>query len=374
MIQADNQPIIPLVELPSTRQEVDQLLKKIELLGHKLIDRPTSLEMPKDYSILSTPEIVKNYVSSKDEKMIKLITYNVASLNAALKKGLKEYLNYENADFVCLQETKINERPLNLFPEYNYQYWWPCQSKKGYSGTAILSKYPPIHSQYGFNKNGLDLEGRVITLEFEPFFLVTCYVPNAGEKLKNLDKRMKFDELMKEHLLTLEQKGKSVIYTGDLNVAHQVIDLANPKTNLQSAGFSIQERESFTQQLNEKNYPRIDVDRYFYPNERCRYTFYGYRSGARSKGNGWRLDYFIVSANFIPNVLASDVRFDCYGASDHLPVVMWFKVKNMKVELINKETSKEDNNENLGNLQANEEKPKYDKSKQCSIFSFVTKK
>ncbi|KAJ9066593.1 hypothetical protein DSO57_1008232 [Entomophthora muscae] len=295
--------------------------------------RATNITMPTDYSHLETPEAVKEY--SGPESVVKLCTYNVASVKSASKKGLLEYIKAEEPTLVCLQETKLQVAPNEEYftrEQYPHQFWWCSTAKKGYSGTAVLSKLEPVSHFYGFKKQPqLDNEGRVITVEFADFFLVTAYVPNAGEKLVRLSYRLEWDVAMTDHLNSLEETGKPVIYTGDLNVAHHPIDLSRPKDNLKSAGFTIEERNSFTQQLAggpNSRFPRVDVDRHFHPDEACRYTYHSYRSGARSKNIGWRLDYFVASRSFMPSILGTAIRFTCYGASDHLPSILWFKSKS----------------------------------------------
>lgn len=293
-------------------------------------ERPSNTAMPEDYSLLDEP---KNLDS--EGKVAKLCTYNVASLKAASQKGLLEYVKAENPEILCLQETKLQKAPEEdqyfSKSQFPFQAWWCSTAKKGYSGTAILSKFTPVSQFFGFkNAPELDSEGRVITVEFSDFYLVNAYVPNAGDKLVRLEYRLNWDKTMKDHLISLESTGKPVIYTGDLNVAHHPIDLANPKQNLKTAGFTQEERDSFSDQLkgdNSGKYSRIDVDRHFHPEEPKRYTFYSYRSGARSKGTGWRLDYFVVSESMLNRMVASDIRFSCYGASDHVPSVLWFKTE-----------------------------------------------
>ncbi|RKP33709.1 Endonuclease/exonuclease/phosphatase, partial [Dimargaris cristalligena] len=193
------------------------------------------------------------------------------------------------------------------------------------AGTAIFSKVKPLSVSYGLKPTKLDEEGRAITLEFDDFFLVACYVPNAGDKLVRLDFRQEWDRAMNEYLTKLEET-KPIVWTGDLNVAHQRWDLSRPDTNERSAGFTIEERNGFSAILN-ADPPRIDTFRHLYPEEKSAksFTFFSYRFQCREKRLGWRLDYFVVSQQLLPQVVDVTVRSECYGASDHVPVVMWLK-------------------------------------------------
>ncbi|KAI7825763.1 Endonuclease/exonuclease/phosphatase [Kickxella alabastrina] len=278
---------------------------------------PTNKTMPTDYSFLA----------AAPADCYKVVTYNVNSLSAASKKGFKEYLAAEDPDMICLQETKANQ-PLaflvskKVFP---YQYWNCSKTKKGYSGTAVFSKIKPAHVKYGLGDGDFDTEGRTITLQFGSFHLVACYVPNAGEKLVRLDRRLKWDAAMREYLAVLEAT-KPVVYAGDLNVAHHPIDLARPDTNKRSAGFTIEERNSFSAILQGSDAPRVDAFRHLYPDARAEgYTYFGYRANARANAVGWRLDYFVVSQPLLSRVSDVIVRNQCYGASDHVPVVLLLK-------------------------------------------------
>lgn len=196
--------------------------------------RASNTTMPTDYSHLETPDAVKEHTGP--ESIVKLCTYNVASIKSASKKGLLEYIQAEEPTLVCLQETKLQVAPSDEYftrEQYPHQFWWCSTAKKGYSGTAVLSKLEPVSHFYGFKKHPqLDDEGRVITVEFADFILVTAYVPNAGDKLVRLSYRLEWDNVMTEHLNSLEETGKPVVYTGDLNVAHHPIDLSRPKDNL----------------------------------------------------------------------------------------------------------------------------------------------
>ncbi|KAJ1644638.1 hypothetical protein J3B02_001876 [Coemansia erecta] len=279
---------------------------------------PNNTTMPTDYS----------FIAPKPTDCLKLVSYNVNSLSAASKKGFKEYLNAEDPDVICLQETKANQPMAFLVSKktFPFQYWHCSKAKKGYSGTAVFSKIKPIQVKYGLGSTGLDDEGRIITLEFGSFYLIGCYVPNAGEKLVRLDRRLKWDAAIREYLAELEKK-KPVIYAGDLNVAHQPVDLARPDTNKRSAGFTIEERDSFTSTLKgDGTNSRIDAYRHLYPDAKAEaYTYFGYRANARGNRVGWRLDYFVVSSALLPRVLDVIVRNQCYGASDHIPLVLYLK-------------------------------------------------
>ncbi|KAJ2549990.1 hypothetical protein EV175_004236 [Coemansia sp. RSA 1933] len=268
--------------------------------------------MPTDYS----------FIEATPADSLKIVSFNVNSLPAACKKGFKEYVAAEDADIVCVQETKVNQAMMFLLSKktYPHEYWHCSKTKKGYSGTVVFSKTKPLKTRYGLGD--MDTEGRVITLEYASFFLVACYVPNAGEKLVRLDRRMQWDTLMAAHLADLE-KTKPVVYTGDLNVAHHPVDLARPETNKRSAGFTIEERDAFTALLKGNGVPRLDVFRALNPDARASgYTYFGYRANCREKAIGWRLDYFVVSQPLMPRVRDIIVRNQCYGASDHVPLVL----------------------------------------------------
>ncbi|KAI8318927.1 hypothetical protein GQ54DRAFT_299731 [Martensiomyces pterosporus] len=276
---------------------------------------PTNKTMPTDYS----------FIKPAPKDCYKLVSYNVNSLPAACKKGFKEYVKAEDPDLICVQETKVNQPMAFLLSkaQYPYQYWHCSKTKKGYAGTAVFSKIKPLQVSYGLEPRDMDTEGRVISLEFDSFHFVGCYVPNAGEKLVRLDRRMKWDVCMGDHLTGLE-KTKPVVYAGDLNVAHHEIDLARPDTNKRSAGFTIEERDGFTAILNGAEPPRVDVFRKLNPEARVEgYTYFGYRANSRERSVGWRLDYFVVSGSLMPRVSDMVVRNECYGASDHVPIVLY---------------------------------------------------
>ena len=220
--------------------------------------------------------------------MLKFISWNVNGLRACYDKGFADAFNRLEADFFCLQETKMQEGQLDVQFE-GYQSYWNYAEKKGYSGTAIFSKVKPLSVTYGLGIEEHDHEGRVITLELESYYLITVYTPNSQEELRRLDYRMKWDDDFRAYLKKLEEK-KPVIVCGDLNVAHKEIDLKNPKTNRKNAGFTDEERAKFTTLL-ESGF--TDTFRYFYPEQEGIYSWWSYRFKAREKNAGWRIDYFL---------------------------------------------------------------------------------
>ena len=244
---------------------------------------------------------------------MKLISWNVNGLRACEGKGFSDIFLKMDADFFCLQETKMQEGQLDLVFE-GYQSYWNYAEKKGYSGTAIFTKHTPLSVSYGIGVDEHDHEGRVITLEMPDFFLVTCYTPNSQDGLKRLDYRMRWEEDFRQYLQGLDAK-KPVIVCGDLNVAHEEIDLKNPKTNHMNAGFTDQEREKFTLLLNSGF---IDTFRTLYP-EKVTYSWWSYRFQARQKNAGWRIDYFITSERLRQQIEDAKIQTDIMG-SDHCPV------------------------------------------------------
>jgi exodeoxyribonuclease-3 len=230
-----------------------------------------------------------------------------------MQKGFEQFFNEIDADIFCIQETKLQEEQMPFYPE-GYHTYLSCAEKKGYSGTAVFSKKEPVNVTYGIDGKYND-EGRVITLEFEDFFLVNCYVPNAQPELKRLPYRMDFENDMRDYLSSLKDK-KSVVYCGDLNVAHQEIDLKNPKTNHGNPGFSDEEREKFTLLLDAGF---TDTFRKLYPDLKDAYSWWSYRFNAREKNAGWRIDYFVVSDNLSDSIKSADIYKEIMG-SDHCPV------------------------------------------------------
>lgn len=247
---------------------------------------------------------------------MKLISWNVNGLRACVGKGFLDYFKEQQADIFCLQETKLQEGQIELELDGYHQYWNYAE-KKGYSGTAIFTKEKPLSVHYGIGIEEHDKEGRVITLEFEKFYMITVYTPNSQEKLARLDYRMKWEEDFKNYLLELDKK-KPVIVCGDLNVAHKEIDLKNPKTNRKNAGFSDEEREKMTKLL-ESGF--VDSFRYFYPDKTDIYSWWSYRFSARAKNAGWRIDYFLVSDRIKENMKGAEIHTEILG-SDHCPVLL----------------------------------------------------
>ena len=246
--------------------------------------------------------------------MIKLISWNVNGLRACCDKGFRDIFTQLDADFFCLQETKMQEGQLDLSFE-GYTSYWNYAEKKGYYGTAIFTKHQPLQVTYGLGIDEHDHEGRVITLEMEKFFLVTVYTPNSQDGLKRLDYRMTWDDDFRAYLQKLDQS-KPVLICGDLNVAHKEIDLKNPKTNRMNAGFTDQEREKF-QLLLDAGF--IDTFRYFYPEQTNIYSWWSYRFKAREKNAGWRIDYFLASASLADKLKEAKIHTEIFG-SDHCPV------------------------------------------------------
>ncbi|HCQ0893926.1 TPA: exodeoxyribonuclease III [Listeria monocytogenes] len=245
---------------------------------------------------------------------MKLISWNVNGLRAAVKKGFLEYFEEVDADIFCLQETKLQEGQIELdLPAY--KDYWNYAVKKGYSGTAIFTKVEPLSVQYGLGVPEHDTEGRVITLEFEEFFMVTVYTPNSQAELKRLDYRMTFEDAILEYVKNLD-KTKPVVLCGDLNVAHEEIDLKNPKTNRKNASFSDEERAKFSAFLDAGF---IDSFRYFYPDLTDAYSWWSYRMNARARNTGWRIDYFVVSERLKDKLVDAKIHADVLG-SDHCPV------------------------------------------------------
>lgn len=245
---------------------------------------------------------------------MKLISWNVNGLRACVQKGFLDFFQEADADIFCIQESKLQEGQISLdLPGY-YQYWNYAQ-KKGYSGTAIFTRQEPLTVTYGIGIPEHDTEGRVITLEFPEFYMVTCYTPNSQNELARLPYRMQWEDAFRGYLLSLDAK-KPVILCGDLNVAHQEIDLKNPKTNRQNAGFTDEERSKMTELL-ESGF--TDTFRHFYPDLENVYSWWSYRFKAREKNAGWRIDYFITSKRLDEKLTDAKIHTDIFG-SDHCPV------------------------------------------------------
>ena len=245
---------------------------------------------------------------------MKLISWNVNGIRACISKGFNEFFNKIDADILCVQETKLQEEQAENINFDGYNRYINCAVKKGYSGTMVFSKVKPINVTYGLGIQEHDQEGRVITLEFDKFYFVCCYTPNSKRELERLDYRMTWEDEMRKYLKNLETS-KPVVYCGDLNVAHEEIDLKNPKTNHLSAGFTDQEREKMTELLSEGF---IDTYRYLYP-EKIEYSWWSYMRQAREKNVGWRIDYFIVSNTLKDKILDAKIHTEVLG-SDHCPI------------------------------------------------------
>ncbi|MBU5424840.1 exodeoxyribonuclease III [Tissierella pigra] len=245
---------------------------------------------------------------------MKLISWNVNGLRACVGKGFLDFFNEIDADIFCIQETKLQEGQIDLNLEGYYQYWNYAE-KKGYSGTAVFTKIEPISVSYGLNIEEHDKEGRVITLEYDDFYLVNVYTPNSQRELARLDYRMKWEDDFREYLKLLENK-KPVVLCGDLNVAHKEIDLKNPSTNRKNAGFSDEEREKMSFLLDSGF---VDTFRHFYPDKEDAYTWWSYMRQARDRNVGWRIDYFIVSEALKDRIKSASIHSSILG-SDHCPV------------------------------------------------------
>ncbi|MCR5278587.1 MAG: exodeoxyribonuclease III [Lachnospiraceae bacterium] len=246
--------------------------------------------------------------------MYKCISWNVNGLRAVMDKGFMDFFKEADADFFCLQETKLQAGQIEMdLP--GYKQYWNYAEKKGYSGTAIFTKHEPLSVTYGIGVEEHDHEGRVITLEYGNFFFITCYTPNSQDELKRLDYRMTWEDAFLNYINGLRQK-KPVIFCGDLNVAHREIDLKNPKTNRHNAGFTDEERSKMTDLLN-AGY--VDTFRLLYPDMKDIYSWWSYRFHAREKNSGWRIDYFIVSEDIKDKVEDAKILTDVFG-SDHCPV------------------------------------------------------
>ncbi|TKI59382.1 exodeoxyribonuclease III [Brevibacillus antibioticus] len=247
---------------------------------------------------------------------MKLISWNVNGLRACVNKGFYEYFKEANADIFCLQETKLQEGQIELEIGEEYHQYWNYAEKKGYSGTAVFTKMEPLSVRYGLEEDH-EPEGRIITLEFQDFYLVTVYTPNAKRDLSRLDYRLEWEERFRNYLLQLDAK-KPVVVCGDLNVAHQEIDLKNAKSNRNNSGFTPEEREKMTSLLAAGF---VDTYRYFYPDQTDAYTWWSFMPKVRERNIGWRIDYFLASERLAPSLLGAGIDSQVMG-SDHCPVVL----------------------------------------------------
>ncbi len=247
---------------------------------------------------------------------MKLISWNVNGLRACMGKGFLDFVAAENPDMLCLQETKMQQGQADV-PVDGYHEYWCSAEKKGYSGTALFTKTEPLTVSYNLGIDEHDHEGRVITAEYPEFYLVTVYVPNSQDGLKRLDYRMQWEDAFRAYIKKLDET-KPVIICGDMNVAHQEIDLKNPKTNRKNAGFTDEERAKMSELLGAGF---VDTWRHFYPDAEGVYSWWSYRFKAREKNAGWRIDYFIVSERFVGRVKAARILTDVFG-SDHCPVAI----------------------------------------------------
>lgn len=245
---------------------------------------------------------------------MKFISWNVNGIRACVQKGFLEFFNEADADIFCLQETKLQEGQIEL-PLPGYYQYWNYAEKKGYSGTAVFTKKEPLSVAYGIGIEEHDHEGRVITLEYEDFYFITCYTPNSQNELARLPYRMTWEDAFLAYLDNLKAT-KPVIFCGDLNVAHQEIDLKNPKTNRKNAGFTDEERGKFSTML---SHGYIDTFRHFYPDMKDIYSWWSYRFSARAKNAGWRIDYFVVSDGLKDRLVDAKIHVNIMG-SDHCPV------------------------------------------------------
>ena len=248
------------------------------------------------------------------------ISWNVNGLRACMKKGFSEFYQAQRPDFLCLQETKMERGQADIPLGEGVLEFWSSAEKKGYSGTAVFTPHAPIDAAYGMDIDQHDHEGRLITLEYEVFYLVCCYTPNAQNELKRIDYRMSWEDDLRDYLVSLDRT-KPVIYCGDLNVAHQEIDLKNPKTNRQNAGFTDQERKCFGRIL-ENGF--VDTFRHFYPDLKDAYSWWSYMGQARAKNVGWRIDYFVASEALKGRLADAGIHAQVMG-SDHCPVELDLK-------------------------------------------------
>lgn len=263
---------------------------------------------------------IKLWIKLLNLCIMKLVSWNVNGLRACRDKGFEDIFRTMDADFFCLQETKLQAGQIDMVFD-GYESYWDYAEKKGYSGTVIFSRHKPLSVSYGIGVDVHDHEGRVVTLEMNDFYLVNVYVPNSRDELVRLDYRMEWEDAFRNYVLELDKK-KPVIICGDLNVAHKEIDLKNPKTNRRNAGFTDEERDKFTVLLDAGF---VDTYRYFYPDKTDIYSWWSYRFKAREKNSGWRIDYFLVSQRIAEKLVSAEIHTDIYG-SDHCPVSVEIKI------------------------------------------------
>ena len=255
---------------------------------------------------------------------MKLISWNVNGLRACLGKGFQDYFDQTGADAFCIQETKMMQGQAEFAPE-GYAQYWNSADKKGYSGTAVFTRLEPVSAVCGLPEEEHNHEGRVITLEYPGFYLVTVYTPNAQDGLKRLDYRLRWEDAFADYLVRLDEQ-KPVVVCGDMNVAHREIDLKNPKTNVHNAGFTQEERDKMSALL-ERGF--VDSFRYLHPDDRDRYSWWSYMMKSRERNIGWRIDYFLVSRRIAENIVSADIDDQIMG-SDHCPVIL--ELKGMEEE------------------------------------------
>ncbi|XP_067883321.1 DNA repair nuclease APEX1 [Heterodontus francisci] len=301
------------------RPEAEALTKKTKRGGGESTGDGTAKDGDGTANFEDTPD--KLVTAGGKPSKLKITSWNVDGIRAWVKKRSLEWVMTESPDILCLQETKCTEKQLPAeirdMPEYPHQYWASAQAKEGYSGVGMLCKIKPLNVTFGIGVEEHDNEGRVITAELDKYFLVTAYVPNSSRGLVRLDYRKTWDADFLAYLKKLDGN-KPVILCGDLNVAHQEIDLKNPKTNKKSAGFTPEERQGFSELLSEGF---VDSYRHLYPNTCHAYTFWTYMANCRAKNVGWRLDYFVLSQALLPNLCDSKIRSKAAG-SDHCPVTL----------------------------------------------------
>lgn len=250
---------------------------------------------------------------------MKLVSWNVNGLRACIRKGFLDYFHEVNADIFCIQEIKLQLGQLDLELEGYYQYW-NYAVKKGYAGTAVFTKYKPLAVSYGIGKSDMEEEGRIITLEYEDFYLINVYTPNAKRDLSRLDYRLQWEDELYAYLMELDEQ-KPIIYCGDLNVAHQELDIRNYKSNYGNSGFTLEEREKMTRLLDKRF---IDTLRYFYPDTEGMYTWWSYMKTVRERNIGWRIDYFLISNRLKKQLLDAGIDSHVLG-SDHCPI--WLELQ-----------------------------------------------